>query len=351
MPAESLLTDSVLEGILTTIPRLTIGVIGDLFLDRYLDIDASLTEASLETGLDAYQVVAVRASPGAAGTVVNNLVALGVRSVCPIAVVGEDGEGFELRQALARLPGVDLKGMLSTPERRTPTYTKPLLHARANPPRELNRLDIKNRQPMSEQTQAQIEATLIASWQRLDALIVLDQVSEAECGVITAHVRERIISLRQQKPSKFVLADSRERIAGFRCLASKPNRREALLAAGIATGDSSTDLDHSVQFLARCTGSEVFCTDGAEGILLATPQKDDQVNTARIPAYPVRGPIDPVGAGDSASAALACARASGVCATASAAFANLVASITIQQIGSTGTATPAQVRQRWQEVR
>jgi hypothetical protein len=33
-----------------------------------------------------------------------------------------------------------------------------------------------------------------------------------------------------------------------------------------------------------------------------------------------------------------------------AAFANLVASITIRQLGTTGTASPEQVRQRWQEI-
>ncbi len=32
-------------------------------------------------------------------------------------------------------------------------------------------------------------------------------------------------------------------------------------------------------------------------------------------------------------------------------FGNLIASITIQQIGTTGAATPQQVRQRWAEVR
>src|SRR6516165_1575486 len=77
----TMLTDAALERILQTTPRLTIGVFGDLFLDRYLDIDAALTEPSLETGLDAYQVVRVRNSPGAAGTVVNNLAALGVKQV------------------------------------------------------------------------------------------------------------------------------------------------------------------------------------------------------------------------------------------------------------------------------
>jgi sugar/nucleoside kinase (ribokinase family) len=33
-----------------------------------------------------------------------------------------------------------------------------------------------------------------------------------------------------------------------------------------------------------------------------------------------------------------------------AAFGNLVASITIQQIGTTGSASPVQVRRRWREV-
>ena len=64
-----MLTDPVVEHILNRIPNLTFGVVGDLFLDRYLDIDANLSEPSLETGLPAYQVVRVRPTPGAAGTV------------------------------------------------------------------------------------------------------------------------------------------------------------------------------------------------------------------------------------------------------------------------------------------
>src|SRR5207237_217357 len=77
-PGPTMLTTERLEQILDRIPGLTVAVLGDLFLDRYLDLDASLTEPSLETGLDAYQVVQVRAQPGAAGTVLNNLAALGV---------------------------------------------------------------------------------------------------------------------------------------------------------------------------------------------------------------------------------------------------------------------------------
>src|SRR5438445_8232268 len=115
-----MLTDARLDQVLDLIPLLTIGVLGDLFLDRYLDIDAGLNEPSVETGLTAYQVVRVRSYPGAAGTVINNLAALGVGQIVPVSCIGDDGEGHELRQALAKLPAVDPGGIVSVPDRRTP---------------------------------------------------------------------------------------------------------------------------------------------------------------------------------------------------------------------------------------
>src|SRR3954467_8417939 len=117
-----MLSEPLIERILQRLPALRIGVLGDLFLDRYLDIDAALTEPSIETGLDAYQVARVRSYPGAAGTVINNLVAMGVGTVQPIAVLGDDGEGYELRQALERLTPVDCSAIFADPARRTPTY-------------------------------------------------------------------------------------------------------------------------------------------------------------------------------------------------------------------------------------
>ena len=160
------------EAILRKLPSLRIGVLGDLFLDRYFDLDATLTEPSLETGLDAYQVVGVRAYPGAAGTVVNNLSALGVGEIFPIALIGDDGEGYELRQALRTLPGVVLDGVQSWPDRRTPTYLKPMLVEPDRTPRELNRLDIHNRQRLSRDAEDRLIQLLERRWPDLDALIV-----------------------------------------------------------------------------------------------------------------------------------------------------------------------------------
>src|SRR5437763_11914380 len=125
-------------------PRLRIAVVGDFFLDRYLHIDPAKDETSIETGLPVYNVVAVRAQPGAAGTIVNNLVALGVGAIHPVGFCGDDGEGYELRRALAALPGVQLDHFPTVTTRRTPVYCKPLVLEGGRPPRELNRFDSKN---------------------------------------------------------------------------------------------------------------------------------------------------------------------------------------------------------------
>jgi bifunctional ADP-heptose synthase (sugar kinase/adenylyltransferase) len=343
-----MLTDALVEQILERIPRLSLGVLGDLFLDRYLDIDAALTEPSIETGLDAYQVVRVRPNPGAAGTVINNLVALGVREVRAIAVIGDDGEGYELLQALRRLGVVDTAGVVVSADRRTPTYTKPMLQEPGRQARELNRLDIKNRTPLPGPLEERVLALLRDLWPRVDALLVLDQVSEADCGVVTTRVRDLLARLGESDSGRFVLADSRERIGLFRSVCLKPNVRECRRA--IYGQDTDRDAPNPVWELAERAGRPVFCTAGELGILLADPGTVAG-RVTQVSAFPVHGPIDPVGAGDSTSAGIASALAAGAALEAAAAFGNLVASITVHQIGTTGTASPEQVRQRWREVR
>ncbi len=332
-----MLTTSLIDDILARLPGLTVGVLGDLFLDRYLDLDAALTEPSLETGLDAYQVVRVRSCPGAAGTVINNLAALGAGCILPVAVLGEDGEGYELRQALDSLRVVDSRHLIGTGQRRTPTYTKPMLCEVGQPPRELNRLDIKNRAPLPPDLEERVLWSLEALWNKADAIVVLDQVSESDCGVVTERVRQRLTELASTNPAKFVLADSRERIGLFRNVCLKPNERECRLALSSAKADATA--------LARRTGKPVFCTRGEQGIVVADPP-----NLVEVAAFPVSGPIDIVGAGDATSAGIVCARAAGATLTQAAAFGCLVASIAIQQIGTTGSASPEQVRQRWRSV-
>jgi sugar/nucleoside kinase (ribokinase family) len=214
------------------------------------------------------------------------------------------------------------------------------LHQGAQPARELNRLDIHNCSPLTQSAERRVLELLESAWVEVDALVVLDQVSLPDCGVVTARVRQRLAELARARGDFPVLADSRERIGLFRGVSLKPNQREAQRASG------ESDLAMAARVLARQTGAPVLCTCGQEGIVLTWPDG----GLVRVPGYPVSGPIDPVGAGDSTSAGIISALASGASLPEAAALGNLVASITVQQLGTTGTATPEQVRQRWGEV-
>ena len=175
--------------------ELRIAVVGDFCLDRYLEIDPARRERSIETGLPVHNVMNIRSQPGAAGTVLNNLVALGIGTVFPVGFRGCDGEGSELERALQRLPGVSLKYFFATPERRTFTYTKPLLMHRDKPPEELSRLDIKNWSPTPAAVRKRIVSAIRALAPSVNAMIVLDQVDLPETGVVTREVLAALRSL------------------------------------------------------------------------------------------------------------------------------------------------------------
>src|SRR3954454_22758007 len=148
------------EQITAKYSKLRIAVVGDICLDRYLEIDPANSEVSIETGLEVFNVVNVRSQAGAAGTILNHLVALGIGEIFPVGFCGEDGEGVELIAALSSMRGVHLDFFLQTPERRTFTYCKPLVLTTGQPPRELNRLDGKNWSP----TPVSVQQTLCDSF-------------------------------------------------------------------------------------------------------------------------------------------------------------------------------------------
>src|SRR5262249_3993616 len=159
----------------------------------------------------------------------------------------------------------------------TPTYTKPMLNEAGRAPRELNRLDIKNRTPLPARLEERLLDALDQLWPRVDALLVLDQVSEANCGVVTERVRARLTQLGEATPGKLSLADSRERIGLFRCVSLKPNERECRKAVG------GGDALRAATEMARRTGRTVYCTRGEKGILVAQP--DGATPPVLVPAY------------------------------------------------------------------
>jgi rfaE bifunctional protein kinase chain/domain len=305
--------------------------------------DPALAERSLETGLEARQVVEIRCSPGAAGTVTNNLSALGAGCIYAVGVVGEDGEGFDLQRGL-RETRVDTRCLLTDASRFTPTYMKPIRRAEGEE-RELERLDIKNRTPLDSATEERLIRALTGLLEgetdRVDAVIVADQVEERNCGVVTDRLRKALAEMAETFPKAVFLADSRRRIGEFENLILKPNRREAAQALGEeADGDISFSQAQAGGLnMAARTGKPVFITLGAEGILVCV--KD---GAELIPALPIRGQIDIVGAGDSVTAGIVCALCAGASNAEAAVMGNLCASITIHKLGTTGTASPGELR-------
>ena len=338
-----------LEELLASVRGLRIAVVGDFFLDAYYDCDPGLDETSLETGNTCYQVVRTRRQPGAAGAVAANLAALGAGSVHAIGFCGEDGEGWELRRALEGL-GLEMAGFLTAAERRTPTYGKICYVGRDGGRlvlrQELERLDIRNRRRTPRWVQERLTGYLRGSGE-WDAAVVVDQVPDAGCGVVTAGMRSCLEDLAARRPERVILVDSRQRIRRFGRLPIKPNRREAAAALGQPPARSVRAAAMQARQLAAGR-RRVFLTLAARGMLVADP--DGPLHHVAGFPPPSGVPVDPVGAGDSITAALASCLAAGASPVEAALVANLAGSVTVQQIGTTGTASPAQVCRRWREV-
>ncbi len=316
-------------------PDCRIAVLGDFFLDKYLDVDPALAEISVESGKTAHQVISVRTSPGAAGTVVNNLVALNAGEIHTIGLTGDDGEAYELRRDLRRL-GCKTEGLLTLPGNFTPTYLKPRDLRTPDLSGEHERYDTKNRRPTPVETQNEILARLADLLPRIDAVAVQDQVTEDDCGVVTARVREKLAELAENRPRKIFWADSRSKIGLFRKVMIKVNAAEAVKVAfpsDLGEADDETVI-RAVAELRRRTGRPVFVTAGHRGIWISDPEP------SLVRGVRVAEPTDPTGAGDSATAGAVLALCAGASLREAAVTANLVASVTIQQLATTGTASP-----------
>lgn len=316
--------------------NLRIAIIGDFCLDRYFDIDPARQEISIETRLPVHNITNVRCQPGAAGTILNNLVALGVGTIFPIGIAGDDGEGFELRRSLQARRGVDLSLFLNAPERRTFTYTKPLVCELGKAPVELNRLDIKNWSPTPQPLQERVCEALRNAVGMVDAVIFLDQVDVAETGVITRRVLEEARAVAGENPNLLMIGDSRRGMNGWPPVCLKMNRAELFATMGETKAPEA-----AVEGLAARHGRSVFVTLSEDGIVGARPGE----RAERRPSLPLRGEIDIVGAGDSVTANLTAALAAGAEIGEALEIAMAASSIVIHQLGTTGTASPKEIGQ------
>lgn len=315
--------------ILAAFPRLSALVLGDICLDRWCTYAPAAAEPSRETGIPRLGVVAVETTPGAGGTVANNLAALKAGRVAVLGAAGEDGFGHELDRALAAR-GISAELMVRSPAIQTFTYTK-LLNGETGI-EDQPRVDFIRTEPLPEAVEREIRERLEAVHSAYDLILVADQAETSQGGVVTPGVRASLEQIAARSPEKIVWVDSRMRAEQFRRVIVKPNLQEAESACLRLFGA----VDY--QRLRRHIGGKfLLVTRGPGGVLVVDEREETLVETR-----PVENPVDICGAGDSFSAGAALALAATGSVREAARFGNLVASITIMKKG-TGTAAPEEV--------
>mgnify|MGYP001271740708 CR=1 FL=1 len=282
--------------ILDRIRNVTVAVYGDFCLDAYWILDPKGSEVSVETGLQAHAVARHYYSLGGASNVVANLAALEPRAIQVIGAVGDDLYGRELRRQLDAL-GVDTTSLVIQRENYdTVTFAKPYLEDREQP-----RMDFGFCNRRTSVTDEALLAGIRHALETADALIVNQQVPGS---IPNESFIDKANALFAEFDEKVVLLDSRHYGGKFKGIYRKTNDREAAMLNGVEVGlDEGLPLE-DVRTYARRLFEQfhrpVFLTRGPRGILSV-----DRDGLHEVPGIQLLKKLDPVGAGDTVTSALA----------------------------------------------
>jgi rfaE bifunctional protein kinase chain/domain len=323
-----------LNNIIDQIQKVKIGVVGDFCLDAYWFIDESGSEISVETGKNTLTVRQQKYSLGGAGNVVNNLAAIRVKEINAFGVVGADPFGVEL-VTLMQKAGIKTNNILVQREHwSTHVYTKPFIEDE-----EQSRIDFGNFNVLSDKTADLLISNLINEIDRLDAIIINQQVLS---GIHTPYFRKKLSEVICLRPEKIFIADSRNFSDEYNGAYRKLNDHEAALLCNLKKDTSDVVLQkeviESASILFDRYKKPLFVTRGSRGSLAI-----DESGIIEIPGLLILSRIDTVGAGDSYLAGAASALAAGFGIGLAAEIGTFTAGVTVQKLFQTGTASPEEI--------
>lgn len=328
------MTTSEIKAIFGRFSTVRVGVIGDFALDLYFTLQTQTGERSLETGRDVFWGSRPTTSPGAAGNVVQNLMALGVSNCRVVGCVGNDLFGREMKHLFSAL-GVDTQHLHTlTTNWDTCLYTKPNRDGQ-----EANRVDFGIANVLSDAIFANLIAGLERTLADLDVLIINQQFAHPLVDENRVAVLNELIG---RFPNVQFLADMRDVGTLVRGATLKVNTTELARFLNVDPPDSP-DLNwcirHGNAFRKRI-GGPLLITRGQAGILYL-----DDHQTQSADGLPLRGELDTVGAGDTVVATWAACRAAGATPAEAVQIANLAAAVTVQKLNQTGTASLSEILQ------
>lgn len=326
---------ATLNRILEKIPSLRVTLIGDGCVDIYWHADMRLSELSREVPHHPLPIVREQFSLGAGGNVLANLSALGAKDIRYVGCIGNDWRGAIFKRLLDEIHVSD-KYLVTSDSVITAAYCKPIRHGISPVANEDPRLDFTNLNPICEEVEQKVHASLLRAVEDTDILIVCDQFANS-C------ISQRIIAAINELGKKMpVIVDSRNRIGLYKNAIIKPNEIEACACLQIPADTvlQPNGPQNIAQKLEVLTGHPALVTLGEQGAVWC----ENSVCT-HVPALPVAPPIDFVGAGDAFLAGFSLAYTQQLTPETALRFANMVSAITIKKLGITGTATPQEMRE------
>lgn len=304
---------------------LDVVVFGDFSLDAYWDLDTAEPELSLETGEPVQDVKDQWYGLGAGGNVATALHTLGVGTVRAVGLCGADPFGHRLLAEMDAL-GIDREGVLMLDEPwQTMVYAKPYRGED-----EQSRLDFGSTGPLPTGVHDKLLTHLEQALASADAVIINQQIVS---GLYTDEVLERLRELLAARPELTSVVDTRHLGVPLPQATLKLNALEATTFAGEEPRESLADDDALAlaQRIARENGTRVFLTRGDAGLVVATPE-----TTEAVLPIDCGSRVDPVGAGDVVTAALAATLGSGGSPLEAGTIANLAAAVSVRVLRATG---------------
>ena len=309
-----------------------IAVAGDLMLDQF--VWGKVGRISPEAPVPVVQVTGESSYPGGAANVARNL----REFTSEVAVVGTVGTDENGRHLLELLRGQKIETNLVLEDPEFPTIVKTRIIARHQ---QVVRVDRENIQAPTNSQAAKIAAELREAVSRLNAFIFEDYGKGfLSPGLVTQ------ISADLNAAGKIITADPNPHraIDWGRVTAIKPNRVEALQAAGLPVSDPidppSEDgplLAAGAKLLESWDTQLLLITLGEQGMMLF----ERNVAPHHIPTK-ARQVFDVSGAGDTAIALFTLALSCGASPIEAAEISNHASAVVVGKLG-TATVTPAEL--------
>lgn len=300
-------------------------VIGDLMLDEYLWGDVS--RVSPEAPVPVVEGHARETRVGGAGSVVENLAALGVEvQIC--SMVGEDEAGDRLIEMLSRQIE-DMSGVVTSANAETVRKTRILAGVQhvSRAQQQILRLDWENVRPPDELESRLLENSIREFLARSPRAIL---ISDYEKGLLTPELLQLVISEGRRAGIPVLVDPGRsvdyQRYSGATLIC--PNRFEAQRASGVTLENTEDQIKAGRRLQEDLSVEHVVLTLDRDGITRVSADRAHR----RFPTQ-VRAVADVAGAGDMVLALLGLALASDWDIDDAIRLANIGAGIEVGKIG------------------